>query len=352
MPEDTLEEFSIAPGDRICVTGGGGYLGRHVAAALLARGLRVVITLRDIQKAGPVRASLQDYLGKDSLPLEFIEADLTSDNGWDLAAQSSRAIIHTASPFPDRPPKNPQHLVKLAAEGTERVLRAAAAHGTRRVVVTSSIAAVTMKLLEPGRLCYDESDWSDPEDPRTDAYALSKLNAERRAWALAEELGLEMTVINPGLAFGPPIGSSGATSIGVIQRFLKGRDPALPNAGFPCVDVRDAAEAHVLALLRNGACGLRIIAASETRTMVEIARVIAKQFPSRAIKTGAAPDMMVRAAAKFDPVLQNVLPHLGVAPEVSCDRAQTLLGLNFRPIDDSIAETSRVLMQQELAAAD
>ena len=351
MTANLTTDFELSPGDRVCVTGGGGYLGRHVVAALIQRGFRVVITLRNMAKSTEVRSSILAYLGADAAAIEFVEADLTSDDGWELALTSCAAVVHTASPFPDRPPKDAGPLIAAACDGTARVLRIAAKVAVQRAVVTSSIVAVTLAPLSEGRDAYAEQDWSLPDDPRTDAYALSKISAERQAWALADELGLKLTVIHPGLAFGPPIGNSSGTSVGIIERFLRGRDPVLPNAGFPCVDIRDAAQAHVEALLRNDAIGQRVLAVDETRKMNEIAKLLARTFPSRSIKTGVAPDMMIKAAAKFDPTLQNIVPHLGHAPKVDNSRAKQLLGMAFHPIDETIVETGKVLMQRELQAA-
>jgi dihydroflavonol-4-reductase len=350
MSHPPSHNASLKPGDAICLTGGGGYLGRHVAAALLEQGFEVLITLRSLDKAETIRRDLSTHLGRAGLPIDFVQADLTGDRGWSVAIGSCKALVHTASPFPDRPPKNPQDLIRLAVEGTERVLRTAAALGKSRVVVTSSIVAVTNTTLPEGRVFHDERDWSQPDDPATDAYALSKLKSERKAWAVAEDLGLSLTVLNPGLIFGPPIGDSGATSVGIVKRFLRGRDPALPDAGFPSVDVRDAAMAHAQALLRPESIGQRIILAEATRSMADIAAIIARLYPSRAIRTGIATHQMVRMAAKFDPTLQSVLPHLGKSPEVLTDRAASLLGRPLHPVDAAIAETARMLMRSELEA--
>lgn len=342
----------LTPRDRVCLTGGGGYLGRHVAVALLEQGFDLLITLRNLDKAEPLRQDLKRYLGRDELPVDFVQADLTSDRGWDLATGSCKAVVHTASPFPDRAPKDPRALIRLAVEGTERVLRSAHAQGVTRVVLTSSIAAVTNTELPNDRQVYDEQDWSKSDDPRTDGYAMSKLAAEQRAWELADELGLALTVLNPGLIFGPPIGESGATSVGVVKRFLRGRDPALPDAGFPSVDVRDVAAAHARALLHPDSIGARFILVQETLKMADIAAIIGKLYPSRAIKTGTATHGMVRQAARFDPTLEMLLPHLGEAPQASGERACDMLGVTYHSVRGAVADTARDLMQQELESAE
>jgi dihydroflavonol-4-reductase len=351
MAQTCSSSVPLSPGDRVCLTGGGGYLGRHVACALLEQGFQLLITLRNLEKAEALRRDLAAHLGRVDLPVDFVRADLTSDQCWDLATGHCEAVVHTASPFPDRTPKDPRGLIRLAVDGTERVLRAAHAQGVSRIVLTSSIVAVTNTELPEGRNIYDERDWSESDDPRTDHYAMSKLTAERRAWELVPELGLALTVLNPGLIFGPPVGDSGATSVGIVKRFLRGRDPALPDAGFPSVDVRDVAAAHALALLRPASVGQRLVLAETTLSMADIAATIGKLYPSRAIRTGIATHGMVRLAARFDPTLDMVLPHLGEAPKASGLRACEVLGISFQSARAAVAETARGLMRQELAEA-
>ncbi len=352
MIQTLCDRAPLVAGDSVCLTGGGGYLGRHVAAALVSRGFHVVATLRDLDKAGDLRRDLEQHMDHTDLPIDFVQADLSGDRGWGLAISACKAVVHTASPFPDRTPKDPRNLIRLAVEGTERVLRAAHAHAVNRIVLTSSIVAVTNKPLGEGRNAYDERDWSDPDDRRTDGYTMSKLVAEERAWQLAESLGLDLTVLNPGLIFGPPIGDSGATSVGIVKRFLRGRDPALPDAAFPSVDVRDVAAAHAEALLRPASIGQRFLLTEATLSMADIAGIIGKLYPSRAIRTGIATHDMVRMAAKFDPTLEIVLPHLGEAPLASNESARNTLGSHFQSARAAIANTAQYLMKKELAEAE
>ena len=335
---------------RICLTGGGGYLGRHIAAALMEQGFAVRITLRNIAQSNGIYDDICAYLQQKTLPLDFAQADLTKADGWAEALASCDGLVHAASPFPDRPPKDGRALVQLAVDGTERVLRTAHAQGINRIIHTSSIASVTNTVLSSDRTHYDERDWSKEDDHRTDSYALSKLRSERCAWDVANELGIDLTVLNPGLIFGPPIGDSGATSVGVVRRYLRGRDPALPRAAFPSIDVRDVAKAHAKALLTPASIGQRLILTERTLSLEDIAKTVGKLYPSRAIKTGAASHAMVRMAAKFDPTLENILPHLGEAPQVSSEQARTILDMSFGAAPAAISDTAQTLMQRELAA--
>ena len=340
---------ALKAGDYICLSGGGGYLGRHVAAALLEHGFHVVLSLRDLAKAEPIRAALSAYLGQSNLPLTFVQTDLTREQGWDAALKGCDAFVHTASPFPDRPPKDASELIKTAVAGTEMVMRIAHAENVKRIVQTSSIAAVINTPLYDKDDRYDESYWSDENDSCTDGYALSKLKAEQRAWDVATDLGLDLTTLNPGLIFGPPIGASGATSVALIKRYLRGRETALPRAAFPSVDVKDVAQAHVRALLQPKSIGQRLILSEDTLSMIDIADTIGKLYPSRAIKTGVASDSMVRMAARFDPTLENIIPHLGKAPLVSSKRAKSILGLELGSVRGAVKDTARVFMEQEIA---
>ena len=72
-------------------------------------------------------------------------------------------LLHTASPFPMTQPRNENDLIKPAAQGTLRAFRAAHAAGIKRVVLTSSFAAIMESELQPGKAAYDEENWSDPD---------------------------------------------------------------------------------------------------------------------------------------------------------------------------------------------
>lgn len=311
----------------VLLTGVSGFIAKHVALKLLNAGYNVRGTLRRMDRADEVRAALAPYLTEHAGQISFVQADLESDAGWAEAFQGVSALLHTASPFPLSQPKDPAQVIRPAVEGTERVLKAAAAAGVSRVVLTSSTVAV-LNEAKPDTL-QDEADWCDIHLPSTTAYAKSKTLAERAAWEIAKSRGLKLTTVNPGLVVGPPLDEHYGASLGLIERILKGRDPMMPPFGFPMVDVRDVAEMHLRALQRSETIGRRYIAASGSMAMVDMGRTLKAAYPTRRIPTREAPKALVKLLSLFDPAIKTILPKLGHLERVSNARAVSEMGMEF-----------------------
>lgn len=312
--------------ETVLLTGVSGFIGKHIALKLLNAGYDVRGTLRRPDRSDEVRAALAPYLTEHAGELTFAQTDLESDAGWAEAMAGVSALVHTASPFPIAQPKDPAVLIRPAVEGTERVLKAAAA-GVTRVVLTSSTVAV-LNESKPDTL-QDEADWCDTHLPTTTPYAKSKTLAERAAWEIAKARGLRLTTINPGLVLGPPLDEHYGSSLGLVERFLRGKDPMLPALGFPVVDVRDVAEMHLRALQRPETEGRRYIAAAGSMAFVDMARTLKAAYPTRRIPTREAPQFIVRALALFDPSIKSILPKLGHLERVSNARAVSEMGMEF-----------------------
>lgn len=332
----------------VLVTGITGFLAGYIAVALMQRGYRVRGTLRSTSRAGEVEAALRARPGCARAALSMVEADLTADAGWEEAARGCDYVIHTASPFPARTPRHKDELVGPAREGTLRVLRAAKLAGVRRVVLTSSVAAI---VYGHGSAPFTEDDWTDPDGPRTTAYYRSKTLAERAAWEFAREQMLELAVINPGLILGPLLSARGSASLELVRRLLAGDFPGLPNLGFSLVDVRDVAEAHVLAMTMPAAAGERFIVAGRYLTMREMANVLREAYPQRARKIPGRrlPDWLVRLASRFDAELRSVVLDLGLDSRVSHEKASRILGWQPRDEAQSIRDTAQSLLHFDLA---
>lgn len=311
----------------VLLTGVSGFIAKHVALKLLNAGYAVRGTLRRMDRADEVRAALAPYLTEQAGELSFVQADLESDAGWADAFQGVTSLVHTASPFPLASPKDPATVIRPAVEGTERVLKAAAAAGVTRVVLTSSTVAV----LNETKLdtLQDEADWCDTHLPTTSTYAKSKTLAERAAWEIAKARGLKLTTINPGLVVGPPLDEHYGSSLALVERILKGKDPMMPPFGFPMVDVRDVAEMHLRALQRPETAGRRYIASSGSMAMVDMARTLKAAYPTRRLPTREAPAFLIRLLALFDPAIRTILPKLGHLERVSNARAVKEMGIEF-----------------------
>jgi len=177
-------------GSTVLVTGGSGYLGTRVIADLLRDGVAVRAAVRSLDSEPALREAVRRG-GADDTALDLAIASLTDDAGWDAAASGVDGVYHLASPM-THATEDRDVVVTPARDGALRVLRAARDAGVRRVVLTSSFAAVGYSpkpLNADGAREYDESDWTSPETPGLPAYPLSKAVAERAAWDFIEREG-------------------------------------------------------------------------------------------------------------------------------------------------------------------
>ncbi|WP_327150924.1 SDR family oxidoreductase [Nocardia sp. NBC_01329] len=335
---------------RVLVTGATGFVAGHVIVELLDHGYAVRGTVRDLADTGK-RAHLAEYATRVGGDLEFVAADLNADDGWSEAVSDCTQVLHVASPFPSAPPDNEGELIRTAVDGTLRVLRAAAdAPAVRRVVLTSSIAAIAHGHLDDG--IRTEADWTVVE--RSPAYQRSKTLAERAAWEFAESLptvrGLELVVVNPGMVLGPLLAPETSTSHEPVRRLLAGAVPGSPRVGWSVVDVRDLAVAHRLALETAGAAGNRYICAGEHVWMQDMARVLAAEYGPRGfrIATRALPSPLVRLVAVFDRGLRLTVPALGKIERVSAARAHRELGWTMRPVGVTVRDTAESLLRERI----
>ncbi|MGO6949654.1 SDR family oxidoreductase [Rhizobium johnstonii] len=262
---------------RILVTGGSGFLGSHSISAALAAGHEVRATLRSLDKIQQVQTML-GLPGSDSR-LSFHTADLERDEGWDEAVFGCDYVLHTASPFPANQPEDPNDLIVPARDGTLRVLRAASRAGVKRVVLTSSFAAVGYGPQPPSHV-FTEEDWT-PIHAANPPYILSKTIAERAAWEFIENSGTpELSVVNPTGIFGPVLGDQLSTSIQIVKGLFDGSfPPELPDMWFGVVDVRDVVDLHLRAMTEPSAAGERFIAVSgEPISLLEVANILRSHF--------------------------------------------------------------------------
>ncbi len=333
---------------RVLVTGGSGFLGGHCIVKLLGAGYEVRATLRDSGREAEVRAMLRTAAVDPTDRLSFAVADLEADQGWAAAAAGCEFVLHVASPFPAARPSHEGVLIVPAREGTLRVLRAALGAGARRVVITSSFAAIGYG--QPARAApFDEDDWTVPA-AGVSAYAKSKTLAERAAWDFIAGQGaaLELSVVNPVAVFGPVLGPDYSTSIQLVKRMLDGRMPGNPQLYFGVVDVRDVADLHLLAMTREVARGERFLAvAGDFMSLQDIAKVL-KNRMGRAgarIRTGQLPNWVLRAGAWFNPLAREILPELGKRKSASNAKAKRLLGWQPRSNEEAIVAAAESLVQ-------
>lgn len=335
---------------RVLVTGASGYIAGSVIQSLLADNWVVRGTIRDLPRAGAVRAAL----GVTSDQLELVEADLTSDAGWDAAASGCRFVQHIASPLPVGVPKHEDDLIVPARDGALRVLRAAKGAGVERVVMTSSTAAICYGMTRASQI-FTEADWSDLTSADTYAYVKSKTIAERAArdFMAGAGAGMEFVTINPGMALGPVMGGDYSGSLVVLTKLLDGALPGCPRFGFPIVDVRDIAAAHLTAMTGAGLDGERFLCAGKFLWMRDIADILKSRLGDRAKRVPGRniPDWLVRLLGRFDAEVRMVLPELGRERICNASHARDRLGWVSRPPEETIVDAARSLIAHGLVKA-
>jgi len=338
--------------DLVVVTGATGYIAQHCVLQLLEAGYRVRGTARNPSRAERLKEALGRLTNLEGR-FELVQATLEQDDGWDAALAGAKFVLHVASPLPQVPPKDENELIGPAREGTLRVLRAAARAGVQRVVLTSSIAAIVFGTPREGTNVFDEASWSDTSKD-IGAYEKSKTLAERAAWDFVEKLPdgskLELVTINPGFVFGPVLDEHVGTSVGLVKRFLTKDMPGCANWYLACVDVRDIAELHLLAMTSPAAAGQRFLGTGESAWMVDMARILDEHFRPRgySVPTRLFPNWLVHVVAFFDPSVRPILKALGKQPEFSHERATRVLGWKPRGLEETLVATGESLIAHGL----
>jgi nucleoside-diphosphate-sugar epimerase len=333
----------------VLVTGGSGFIGTHCILQLLAAGHQVRTTIRNLKREGDVRAILKVGGAEPRNRLSFFAADLENDAGWREAVAGCDFVLHVASPLPPSVPKHEDELIVPAREGTLRVLRASRDAGVKRVVVTSSFAAIGYghKVRETP---FNETDWTDPNGDDVAPYTKSKTLSERAAWDFLSKEGgsLELSVVNPVAVFGPVMGPDYSASILLVQRMMDGAMPGTPQLYFGAVDVRDVADLHLRAMTHPAAKGERFLAvAGDFLSMLDIAKILKARMGASAkrVPTRQLPNWMVRLAALRDPAIKLILPELGKRKNGTNEKARRMLGWMPRSNEEALVATAESLVR-------
>lgn len=333
----------------ILVTGGSGFVGGHVILQLLAAGHDVRTTVRSLAKEQKVRDTLAQAGAKNLDRLSFVAADLNQDEGWAQAVTGCDYVQHVASPFPLAQPKDENDLIRPAVDGTLRVLRAARDAGVKRLVLTSSFAAIGYGHGDQAAP-YTEADWTNVDGPAVQPYMKSKTLAERAAWDFIEREGngLELAVVNPVGIFGPVLNEDLSTSIEIIKRMLEGGLPGAPRLYFGVVDVRDVAGMQIKAMTAPEAKGERFLAvAGDPVSIYDMSVILQQGMGEKAAKAKLrqVPDWLMRIMALFNPLAREAGPRLGIRAAASNAKARELLDWQFRSNEEAIVASGESLIR-------
>jgi dihydroflavonol-4-reductase len=276
--------------------------------------------------------------------LEFCELDLMKDEGWDKAMEGCDYVLHIASPFVVKVPKDENELIKPAVEGTLRALKSAKKAGVKRLVLTSS--TVAMSGGKEGLIKLNQDSWTDVNVKNITAYFKSKTLAEKSAWEFiknqASENKLELVVVNPGPIYGPTLTGNLATeAMDFFKKLITGQVPMLPKAYSVMSDVRDVATIHVAALENKRANGKRFIVTSEKPYAIQDIAKILKANGYDKVSTRLAPSFLLKFMANFNDEMKGMLPFVGNT--IAADVSETMLTFNWKPIafEKTVLDTAK-----------
>ncbi|MGD8243353.1 MAG: aldehyde reductase [Desulfobacterales bacterium] len=335
----------------VLVTGATGFIAKHCILKLLEQNYKVRGTIRSMGSETGLRATFAKHISADDR-LEFVPADLTSDVGWNESAIGCQYVIHTASPVPSEPPKDESEVIVPARDGTLRVLNAAVSAKVKRVVVTSSLAAISYGHDDYSTKVFNEDDWSNTDRPIA-AYAKSKTLAERASWDFIDSLDdspIELSTINPGYVLGPILDKNFSASGEIIRKLMRRDLPGCPDLDFPLVDVRDVADAHIAAMTKPQAAGMRFCCVAGNGTMQEIAIILNKHFAEKGYKarTWKMPNIMVRLAAVFDKTVRLVVNDLGRRSKISNDRIKEVLDWKAHSVEEMVIAMAESMIEHRV----
>jgi dihydroflavonol-4-reductase len=334
---------------RVCVTGASGFVASWLVRELLERGVHVRGTVRRISGADHLRA-----LPGAAERLELVEADLTAPDSFEPAVRGCAVVFHTASPYVIQVADPQRDLVDPAVNGTVGVLRACAAAGdVARVVLTSSMAAVTD---EPDATrVLTEADWNEKSTLTRNPYYLSKTLAERAAWTFMEQEKpqFDLVVLNPFMIMGPSLAPGLNVSNQIIADLVNGVYPGILSITWGIVDVRDVAHAHVRAAEVQAARGRYLLVQEPPVSMRTIVGWLREagygdgtRLPSRAMDN-AVGNLLVRLNSYVQPagVGSYLRTHIGRVPRYDASKARRELGVTLRTTRDTVLDTARDLEQ-------
>jgi dihydroflavonol-4-reductase len=332
--------------DKVLVTGATGYIGLHCIHQLLNQGYAVNGSVRSPERKEEIFEALQ----KHNTPTENLNLytfNLTEDDGWDEGMEGCDYLLHVASPIALEN-HNEDFFVKPAVAGVKRAFEFAKKHNVKKVVLTSSVAAIFDTLEE--KTYYDETDWSDPENPSISHYSKSKTLAERAAWDFVKNEGnpFELAVINPALVIGPSLSGDLGESNKAIAMVVTGKMPVAVPLQFGYVDVRDVANAHVLAMQNSNSNGERFALAEKDLWYKDVAKVLRDNGFDKA-PTFNVPVWLAKILANFSKELKITLPYLGRVRSVkNTSKAKDILGWNPRPAEQSIIDIAEQIKEMGL----
>jgi dihydroflavonol-4-reductase len=341
----TSKQFTIDTSKPVAVTGATGYIAGVLVQQLLEQGVTIHASVRDPSKKDHLQY-LQDLGEKNPGTIKFFKADLLEEGSFAKCFDGCEIVFHTASPFQlsvDDPQKD---LIEPAVKGTKNVLNTVNnTPSVKRVVLTSSIAAIYTDSSESKNNPLNEETWNRTASLKYKPYNLSKTLAEQVAWEMAgSQTQWKLATINPSMVLGPGARfHPSSTSFKLMKSLGDGSMKACPNNGFGVVDVREVATAHIAAAYIPDAKGRHILNAENTG-FYEIAKALRSHFPKYPLPSYKMPKTLLWL---IGPTMagtsrKEISNNCEVIPNFDHTKSVQELGIKYRPV----AKTAEDMFQQ------
>lgn len=332
----------------VLVTGGSGFVAAHLVQQLLAQGHTVHTTVRKLSNKAKLSALL-DMQARFPGKLQIHEADLLMGGSFDAAMVGCEVVHHVASPFllPEKIKDGRREMLEPALQGTRNVLVSVnKTPSVKRVVMTSTVGAIFGDYADVFQMkdrILSADYFNTSSTLENNPYHYSKVEAEKEAWRICKEQDRwSLVTINPGMILGPSLSpGSDSGSLFLIDEMLKGYFfYGMPNLSLTTVDVRDVAKAHVRAADIVQAHGRYILAHEQMASFVDISKIL-RSLHTRPylLPRNQIPNFLVRLIGPFFGLTQDYMRnHLGIRFQVDNKRSQDELGIEYRPLKQTLED--------------
>ena len=336
-------------------TGATGYIAGWLVKKLLEEGRTVHAAVRNPTKEIKV-AHLNEIAANSPGNIKYFKANLLQEGSYAEAMKGCELVYHTASPF-TTDVKDPQkELIEPAVNGTANVLNSAnATDSVKRVVVTSSCAAIYTDAIDTVKAPLTEEMWNTTASLKYQPYSLSKTLAEKKAWEMTKAQNRwDLVTINPCFVMGPPLNPKATTSesFNILKQLGDGTMKAgVPKMGVGVVDVRDVAEAHFRAGFRPEAQG-RYITAAHNTDFLQMGLALQPKFGNDyPLPKKALPKWLLMIVGPFANKLftrQFIKKNVNIPWNADNSKIKNELGMNFRPLQQTMEDGFQMLVDNDI----